>query len=54
MAIFDIFRKYLAYVNNLSLDNDITDEEMKKILNIKICDYDWIFMWSTPIYDKNK
>ena len=51
--IFDIFRKYLAYVNNLSLDNDITDEEMKKILNIKICDYDWTFMWSTPIYDKN-
>ena len=51
--IFDIFRKYLAYVNNMSLDNDITDEEMKKLLNIKICDYDWNFMWSTPIYDKN-
>ena len=51
--IFDILRKYLAYVNNMSLDNDITDEEMKKLLNIKICDYDWNFMWSTPIYDKN-
>lgn len=37
----------------MSLDNDITDEEMNKLLNIKICDYDWTFMWSTPIYDKN-
>ena len=51
--IYDIFRKYLAYVNNMSLVNDITDEEMEKLLNIKICDYDWNFMWSTPIYDKN-
>ena len=37
----------------MSLDNDITDEEMEKLLNIKVCDYDWNFMWSTPIYDKN-
>ena len=50
----EIFRKYLAYVNNnMYVDNDITDEEMKKLLNIKVCDYDWNFMWSTPIYDKN-
>jgi len=51
--IHEIFKKYLAYVNNMSLDNDITDEEIEKLLNIKVCDYDWNFMWSTPIYDKN-
>ena len=51
--IHEIFKKYLAYVNNMFLDNDITDEEIEKLLNIKICDYDWNFMWSTPIYDKN-
>jgi len=26
---------------------------MNKLLSIKICDYDWLFMWSNPIYDKN-
>lgn len=48
-----IFVKYIAYLNNMSLDNDITNEEIQKLLNIKICDYDWNFMWSNPIYDKD-
>jgi hypothetical protein len=51
--IHNIFYKYLSYINNMDLDNDITDEEMRKLLTIKICDYDWPFMWSTPEYDKN-
>jgi hypothetical protein len=51
--IYNIFVKYLAYINNMYLDNDITDGEMKKLLSIKICDYDWLFMWSNPEYDKN-
>ena len=51
--IHNIFHKYLAYINNYDLDNDITDEETQKLLTIKICDYDWLFMWSTPEYDKN-
>jgi len=51
--IHKIFVKYLAFLNDKILDNDITQEEMDKLLNIKICDYDWIFMWSCPNYDKN-
>jgi hypothetical protein len=53
VEIHKIFVKYLAYVNDMSLDNDLTDEEIKKLLSIKICDYDWLFMWSDPDYDKN-
>lgn len=26
---------------------------MKKLSSIKICDYDWLFLWSNPVYDKN-
>jgi len=37
----------------MELKKDITDEEMDKLLNIKICDYDWLFMWSNPTYNKN-
>ena len=52
-----IFVKYLSYINrelyNITIVNDITEEDIQKLLNIKICDYDWNFMWSTPIYDKN-
>ena len=53
VVIHCIFVKYLGYINNIIPKNDITDEEMKKLLNIKICDYDWLFMWSNPVYDKN-
>jgi hypothetical protein len=53
VEIHKIFVKYLAYINDMSLDNDLTDEEMKKLLSIKICDYDWLFMWSNPVYDKD-
>jgi hypothetical protein len=53
VKIHKIFVKYLAYINNMSLDIDLTDEEIKKLLSIKICDYDWLFMWSDPVYDKN-
>jgi hypothetical protein len=53
VKIHKIFVKYLAYINNMSLDTDLTDEEMKILLSIKICDYDWLFMWSDPVYDKN-
>ena len=49
----DIFFKYLAFLNNMTIDNDITEEEMQILLNIKICDYDWLFMWSDPVFDKN-
>ena len=52
-----IFVKYLSYINrelyNITIVNDITEEDIQKLLNIKICDYDWNFMWSTPIYNKN-
>ena len=51
--IHKIFVKYLAYLNNMNLDNDITDKEIQKLLNIKVCDYDWTFLWHNPIYDKN-
>lgn len=53
VKIHKIFVKYLAYINHMSLDTDLTDEEMKKLLSIKICDYDWLFMWGNPKYDKN-
>jgi hypothetical protein len=53
VKIHKIFIKYLAYINNMSFDTDLTDEEMKILLSIKICDYDWLFMWSNPVYDKN-
>ena len=53
VKIHDIFKKYLAYLQNNVCSNDITDEEMEKLLNIKICDYDWLFMWSNPVYDRN-
>lgn len=53
VEIYKIFVNYLAYINNINLDLDITNEEMKKLLSIKICDYDWLFMWSNPDYDKN-
>ena len=26
---------------------------MNKLLSIKVCDYDWLFLWSNPIYDKD-
>jgi hypothetical protein len=53
--IHQIFVKYLAYLNNMlsNKDNDITDEAIKKLLSIKVCDYDWLFIWSDPIYDKD-
>ena len=51
--IHKIFVNYLAYLNNVELDNDITNEETQKLLAIKVCDYDWTFMWSNPDYDKN-
>ena len=53
VIIYNIFVKYLAYINNIVLKNDIINEEMNKLLSIKICDYDWLFMWSNLIYDKN-
>lgn len=53
VKIHTIFVKYLAYINNTNLDTYLTDEEMKILLSIKICDYDWLFMWSNPVYDKN-
>ena len=51
--VHTIFVKYLAFLNDKILDKDITQEELDKLLNIKVCDYDWIFMWSCPNYDKN-
>ena len=36
-----------------TLNTDLTEEEIKKLLSIKVCDYDWLFMWSVPEYDKN-
>lgn len=53
VKIYDIFKKYLAYLQKGFFSNDITDEEMEKLLNIKICDYDWLFMCSNPVYDRN-
>ena len=53
ISIHKIFVKYLAYINDIELKKDITDEEMDKLLNIKVCDYDWLFMWSNPTYDKD-
>ena len=50
--IHKIFVKYLAFMNNMTLENDITEEEMRILLNIKICDYDWNFMWKNPTFDK--
>ena len=52
VIIHKIFVKYLGYINNVIPENDITNEQMNKLLNIKICDYDWLFLWSNPIYDK--
>lgn len=26
---------------------------MNKLLNIKVCDYDWLFLWHNPVYDKD-
>lgn len=49
----DVFVKYLAYINDIYLENDITDEEMNKLLSIHVCDYDWLFLWGNPVYDKN-
>ena len=49
----DVFVKYLAYINDIHMENDITDEEMLKLLSIQICDYDWLFLWSNPVYDKD-
>jgi hypothetical protein len=51
--IHEIFVNYLAYLNNVELDNYITNEEILKLLTIKVCDYDWTFMLSEPKYDKN-
>ena len=53
VKIYNIFTTYLAYINNMYSGSDITMEEMKILLSIKICDYDWIFMWSEPEHDKN-
>jgi len=53
VKIHDIFKKYLAFLINGFSNDDITNEEMEKLLNIKICDYDWLFMWSNPVYDRN-
>ena len=56
---FEIFRTYLAYLNCVldkefcSVKCDITEDEMKQLLSIKICDYDWYFLWSNPEFDKN-
>jgi len=50
--IHEIFVNYLAHLNNVELDNDITNEEIQKLLTITVCDYDWA-MWSEPKYDKN-
>jgi len=51
---YKIFVKYLAYLNMYSnTDTDLTDEEIQILLSIKICDYDWLFQWSVPEYDKN-
>ena len=56
--IHKIFVKYLIYLNmdldvHTTLNTDLTEEEIKKLLSIKVCDYDWLFMWSEPEYDKN-
>lgn len=53
VEIFEIFAEYLKYINNYEVEPDITNEEIKKLLSIKICDYSWSFMWSEPEYDKN-
>lgn len=56
--IFNIFCSYLNYLNSTinnfyKVKKDITEDEMKRLLSIKICDYDWYFMWSNPEFDKN-
>ena len=51
--IYDIFSNYLYYLNTLHFKSDISNEDMQKLLTIKICDYYWDFMWSTPEYDTN-
>lgn len=64
--IHEIFRKYLYYkyamdmkkirddkIYDLKILIDLTDEEMQKLLAIKICDYDWTFMWTNPYYDED-
>ena len=56
--IHKIFVKYLIYLNmdldvRTTLNTDLTEEEIKQLLSIKVCDYDWLFMWSVPEYDKN-
>ena len=56
---FEIFRKYLVYLCTLydktfcNIKNDITEDEMKILLSIKICDYDWYFEHNNPEFDKN-
>ena len=56
---FTIIRNYLVYLNETldkkynQIKNDITEDEMKILLSIKICDFDWYFMWSDPQFDKN-
>lgn len=49
--IFDIFRNYLSVRNDFIPRTDLTSDEMKQLLNIKICDFDWWFMWSNPVFD---
>ena len=53
VVIHNIFYKYSNYINDIKLENDITDEEINKLLNIKVSDYDWLFLWSDPVYDKD-
>ena len=57
--IFEIFSNYLRYLEQFwcktycGIKYDITEDEMKKLLSIKICDYNWYFMWRSPEFDKN-
>ena len=52
--IYSILTRYIWYLleGGVVLDGDITDIDMNVLLAIKICDYDWLFKNSNPVFDK--
>jgi hypothetical protein len=55
LELFDIFRHYLTY-RNKHLNENIkkeyfTKEIIDKLLQIRICDFDWVFLYGDPEFD---
>lgn len=48
--MYQIFGKYLSYIHNNNYycypDEDITDDQIKQLLSIKISDFDWDYDFS--------